>query len=123
MNEKGFHPRNEREEFRPAVAFGRSLPAAVFWSLLMVAILPLAISSVPPFSFAQTFVHSPFGTVAIVVFGVITPLWSGLALAYSLRSRGHDGIRPSFLVLNLAFILGWIGLLLKIVLVVRNRDF
>ena len=123
MNEKVFRPANEREEFRPTVALGRSLPAATFWSLLAVASLPLTIFSVPPFSYAQALARSPFGLVAIVVFGVITPLWSGLALAYAIRCRGHDGVRWSFLVLNLASILGWIVPLLVIGLRILSYGF
>jgi hypothetical protein len=97
----------EREQFRPMIAMRRSLPGAIFWSMLASWFIPPAIANVPPFSIAAGMLNSVIGFAAIVGFGAITPIWSGLAIIHALKGRGHDAVRRCFLVFNVAGLIGW----------------
>lgn len=106
-----FRPKVEPEEFRPTTALGRSLPAAVFWSLVVMSYAGPAFEKAFSFSWVHPFVTPGVLMTGITITGMITPLWSGLAIAYSIRCRSHDGVRWTFLAFNAASILGWIALL------------
>lgn len=96
-----FRPKVEPEEFRPTTALGRSLPAAAFWSLIVMQYAGPA----------HPFVTPGVLMAGMAITGVITPLWSGLAIAYSIRCRSHDAVRWTFLAFNAASIMGWIAVL------------
>jgi hypothetical protein len=99
---------SHREHFRPKTAMSRSFPCAVFWSLLASYYLLPNTSNFPPLEFAAQMIHDAPGMISIASFGIITPMWSGLAIVHTLRTAGDDLVRRSFLVFNVAGLIGWI---------------
>ena len=98
------------EVFRPTTALGRSLPAAIFWSLILVSYAGPELEKLFLFSWMQSLVSPWILMAGAAAFGVITPMWSGLAIAYSIGCRNHDGVRWTFFALNAASIVAWIVL-------------
>jgi hypothetical protein len=89
-------------------AMWRSFPCAVFWSLLASRYLLPNTSNFPPLEFATQMIHDSPGMISIASFGILTPMWSGLAIVHSLRTAGDDLVRRSILVFNVAGLIGWI---------------
>jgi hypothetical protein len=110
----------EHEEFQPTTALGRSLPGAIFLSMLAMYYVPSPFESLTPFEFASGVLREGPGLVATLAFGVITPLWNGLAIAYVLRCKEHDFVRRCFLVFNLIGILVWTVAALKFLVFLKN---
>jgi hypothetical protein len=101
----------DRPQFRPSLGFRRTLPAAIFLSLITTAFLSPLLQTVPLPSFTYGMLDSTGGRWAIFSSGAMSLMSSPLAVLYSIQTRGHDRLRWTFLLFNALVCIAWFGIL------------